>query len=199
MVPEDSSEEEVYLLESTRFIVALKSQQPWAMEQLFNTFEGPVYRFFFYSHGDSEQAQDDCANTFVTFMSAIQNFTGADASLAGFIFGIARNIRRHDRRPKPVFFEPGDNIDFIIDPAPSAFAQLSRQRDYQQAIQLMDQLNDPVREIMILRYVEELKISEISTALNMPENTVKSHLRRGCQKLKELMHDSPVNMGKETT
>lgn len=199
MVQADSSEEEVYLLESTRFIAALKSQQPWAMEQLFNSYEGSVYRFFFYSHGDSEQAQDDCANTFVTFMSAIQNFTGTDASLAGFIFGIARNIRRHDRRKKPVFFEPDDDIDSIIDPAPSAFARLSRQRDYRQAIQLMEQLNDPVREIMILRYVEELKISEISTALNMPENTVKSHLRRGCQKLQDLMHDRPLEMGKEPT
>lgn len=43
------------------------------------------------------------------------------------------------------------------------------------------------REIILLFYYEELSIQEISELINMNENTVKTRLNRGREKLKPLL------------
>ncbi|MGN0153452.1 MAG: sigma-70 family RNA polymerase sigma factor [Lachnospiraceae bacterium] len=51
--------------------------------------------------------------------------------------------------------------------------------------ELMDNLEEKYRLILILYYVEEFKISEISEMLDMKESTVKTRLRRGKNSLKK--------------
>jgi RNA polymerase sigma-70 factor (ECF subfamily) len=43
---------------------------------------------------------------------------------------------------------------------------------------LITELPDHARAVMVLRYQEDLDPSEIAAVLEMPLNTVKSHLRR---------------------
>jgi RNA polymerase sigma-70 factor (ECF subfamily) len=40
-------------------------------------------------------------------------------------------------------------------------------------------IDEPVRSILLAYYVGEVPVREIARDLGMPENTVKSHLRRG--------------------
>jgi RNA polymerase sigma-70 factor (ECF subfamily) len=47
------------------------------------------------------------------------------------------------------------------------------------------QLPPPARAVMVLRYQEDLDPQEIAGALDMPLNTVKSHLKRSLQTLRE--------------
>ena len=46
-------------------------------------------------------------------------------------------------------------------------------------------LPDKMRMVIILRFQEDLKLSEISETLDMPVNTVKTTLRRGLARLRE--------------
>lgn len=50
---------------------------------------------------------------------------------------------------------------------------------------LMNRIDEKYRVILVLYYVEELKIKEIANLLGMKENTVKTHLRRGKASLKK--------------
>jgi RNA polymerase sigma-70 factor (ECF subfamily) len=49
---------------------------------------------------------------------------------------------------------------------------------------LVAELPDNARMVMVLRFQEEMDPSEIADALNMPVNTVKSHLRRSLAALR---------------
>jgi RNA polymerase sigma-70 factor (ECF subfamily) len=59
---------------------------------------------------------------------------------------------------------------------------------------LLATLAGPARAVIVLRFQEDLDPTEIATALDMPLNTVKSHLRRSLESLKaaapELDHGS---------
>jgi len=48
----------------------------------------------------------------------------------------------------------------------------------------IDKLNDKFKSVIILKYLEDMTISQISEVLNMPEGTVKVYLRRALEVLK---------------
>jgi len=45
-----------------------------AYETLLDNYEAPVYRFFYYSQGNHQIAQDQCGETFARFVVSIKNF-----------------------------------------------------------------------------------------------------------------------------
>jgi RNA polymerase sigma-70 factor (ECF subfamily) len=50
---------------------------------------------------------------------------------------------------------------------------------------LLAELSPPARAVLLLRYQEDLDPPEIARALDMPINTVKSHLKRALETLRE--------------
>jgi RNA polymerase sigma-70 factor (ECF subfamily) len=50
---------------------------------------------------------------------------------------------------------------------------------------LLAELSPPARAVLLLRYQEELDPVEIARTLDMPLNTVKSHLKRSLQSMRE--------------
>lgn len=56
--------------------------------------------------------------------------------------------------------------------------------------QMLNRLDEKYRVVLVLFYVEELKISEIAGILGINENTVKTRLSRAKEKVKKLYLDS---------
>jgi len=52
-------------------------------------------------------------------------------------------------------------------------------------LKAISELDDPLPDVLMLRFIEELSLDEIATVLEMPVGTVKSHLHRGRLRLKE--------------
>jgi len=89
-------------------------------------------------------------------------------------------IRQRDRRPE-VVTDPGELPELAVDASPGD-PLLSRQ-----IRQLVASLPETPRAVIVLRYQEDLTPEEIAEALSMPVATVKSHLRRALQMLREKM------------
>ncbi len=53
--------------------------------------------------------------------------------------------------------------------------------------QAVDQLNEKYRQVIILKYFEDLKIKDIAQALNQPEGTVKTRLNKGLRLLRRAL------------
>lgn len=51
------------------------------------------------------------------------------------------------------------------------------------------QLDEPVREIITLKYFHDLTLKEVARALNRPEGTVKTWLYKGLQTMKEFFQE----------
>jgi RNA polymerase sigma-70 factor, ECF subfamily len=59
--------------------------------------------------------------------------------------------------------------------------------DRQELSDLLSHLSPEQREIILLKYLEGMKFKEISRALDIPENTVKTRLHRGMEKLRKII------------
>lgn len=55
-------------------------------------------------------------------------------------------------------------------------------------------LPEKARAVLLLRYQEDLELSEIATVLSMPLNTVKSHLQRSLAMLREKLERTKVQL-----
>ncbi len=89
-------------------------------------------------------------------------------------------IRQRERRPE-VVTDPGELPELAVDASPGD-PLLSRQ-----IRQLVASLPEMPRAVIVLRYQEDMMPDEIAAALSMPVATVKSHLRRALQLLREKM------------
>ncbi len=166
-------------------IASLKAGELGAFEELFRRFEGPLYRFFLFSHGNHHLAEDQCSDTFVALVSAIHRFRGDAEQLGGFVFGVARNVLRRSRRRnrfRPMRLEHA--LD-VADPRAGPFRNVAGEEALRQAIGLIEAFGEPVRSVLILRFVEGQALDQIARALSLPLNTVKSHVRRAGKRLRE--------------
>ncbi|WLR61806.1 RNA polymerase sigma factor [Guptibacillus hwajinpoensis] len=78
-------------------------------------------------------------------------------------------------------------LDFIPDQAdrePSVVELFERQESRVEFLKQLDTLSETQREIVYLRFYQELKYQEIAEALELPLGTVKSNLFHALKKLK---------------
>lgn len=85
------------------------------------------------------------------------------------------------RRPAHSAVEPLENHDVV---APDAGCDPLMTRAL---AGLLGGLSPPARAVMVLRYQEDLDVADIATALDMPVNTVKSHIKRSLTALRGRM------------
>lgn len=131
-----------------------------------------------------DDAEDVTQETFVAAYRAIGGYR-AEGSLRGWLLRIAtrRSFRRlSERRPVVDLEAAGEPAvaDSAADPARAVVSTETR-------LQLRDAiaaLPDPYREVVSLRFFGELSLIEIAEATGRPVNTIKTHLRRGLERLR---------------
>ena len=176
------------------FLNDLRAGSEQAFETLLDRHEAALYRFFYYSHKDRELAQDQCGETLEAFIRAIgHKQAGSINNVKCYLFGIARNVMRRHWRGKSLVRTDGVVIADMIDPGSSVIDELATQEEFRRAMDAIEQLSDPERQIILLRFVEMFKVEEIAGIMEMPVNTIKSHIHRGRKKLCSLLNHSPTN------
>lgn len=171
------------------FIHGLKCGQASAYEVLVRQFETPLYRFFLASHGDSQLAGEQSADCFGDLVEALPKMAGGPDQLRAFVFGVARNVlrrqwRRHADRIQTVADEHFDTK------CPSPDQILVAAEEQTQAIEAVRSLDAVTRDVFLLRYVEQMSISEIAEATGEPVGTVKSRLHRGRIRLHAILQSA---------
>lgn len=57
----------------------------------------------------------------------------------------------------------------------------------------IDELEDKYKDAVILRYIDDLKIEDISKILDCPVNTIKTHLRKALKDMKKMLKEGYFN------
>ena len=60
-------------------------------------------------------------------------------------------------------------------------------KDYEQAVKGLKELKDEYREVLVMRHINELSISEIAEALDKSKGNVRVIIYRATQALREVM------------
>ena len=153
-----------------------------AFDQLVRKYQSPVRRFFLNQTLGDEQLSDDLAQeTFIKAYLSITKFRGL-SSFSTWLMRIGYNVfYDHIRGEKKEV--RGERIDQQHNiPLTSHLSPLTStlKMDIYQALAL---LKDEERSCITLQLIDGYPIDQISRITGIGENTVKSHLRRGKEKM----------------
>jgi RNA polymerase sigma-70 factor (ECF subfamily) len=148
-----------------------------AFDQLVRKYQSPVRRFFLNQTLGDEQLSDDLAQeTFIKAYTSITKFRGM-SSFSTWLMRIAYNVFYDDVRSRK---QTSDIDTPVVAHLASSGAEAGLKQDIHQA---MATLKDEERTCITLQLIDGYPIDQISKITGIPENTVKSHLRRGKEKL----------------
>lgn len=174
------------MLPDESFLNQLKAGEPAAYAMLVERFEGPLYRFFLCDHRDHHTAQEQTAETFAQLVRSLSAMRGGCEQLRAYVFATARHIQQRrwrGRKKEPSSLAEAINV---CDPGPSPATVASDREQLERVLDAISRLEDPLRNVLLLRFVEGCSIDEVAEALGMPIGTVKSHIHRSRARLRQI-------------
>ena len=148
-----------------------------AFDQLVRKYQSPVRRFFLnQTLGDAQLSDDLAQETFIKAYLNITKFRGL-SSFSTWLMRIAYNVFYDDVRSRKQT-EDIDSLCVLRQFASSGDSNLKM--DIYAALAL---LKPDERTCITLQLIDGYPIEQISKITGIPDNTVKSHLRRGKEKM----------------
>lgn len=161
-----------------------------AFRQLVEAYQAPVYRLALrMCCGDTALAEDAAQEAFVAAWRGLPRFRG-DSRFSTWLYRLSTNaaidcLRREKRHRDTDDLEDVDLPDGGDGPQETA-ERAETQNAVRRALAL---LSDEHRQVLLLRYMQELDYGEIAAALQVSEGTVKSRINRAKARLKALLSE----------
>jgi RNA polymerase sigma-70 factor (ECF subfamily) len=149
-----------------------------AFRVLFETHKDRVYSIALRYAGDSAAAMDIAQDTFLKLLSNIGQFRG-DASFESWLYRLVVNscldYHRRRRRFLPLLDQA---LDLFRSPREGALQGMLREEQQERVQQVVAQLPEEQRIVVVLRYTEGLSYEDIADLLGCRRGTVASRLNR---------------------
>jgi RNA polymerase sigma-70 factor (ECF subfamily) len=165
-----------------------------AARELVRRYERPVFNLIVRMVRDHAVAEDLAQDTFVKVFSRLSGYD-PQYKFASWIFRIAHNATiDYLRQPRPAMASLDDDEEkatrSLDSRTPSPFAAAERRELAAVLDAAVDRLRPEYRQVVVLRYQEELGYEEIADVLNLPLGTVKSYLHRARTELAQRMTEA---------
>lgn len=154
-----------------------------ALEALMQRYQGPLYGFLARRVGS--HADDVFQETWIRVVRARESFD-TERRFAAWVYQIANNLCRDRYRRNDSMRRAIDSFqieDETLRETPDALALPEPDRMRERVLALPDRL----REVLVLRYYEDLGEEEMSRVLGIPRGTIKSRLHAAVKALREGM------------
>lgn len=158
--------------------------------EAFRAHSDALFRYCFFKIGDREKALDLTQDAFMKTWNYLSE--GNDIqNMRAFLYRTASNLVIDEyRRRKPQFSLETLQEETGFEPSSGGVESIVNSLDGAQAIELMKFLPEPYGEVLLMRFVDELSLTEISVITGQSENTIAVQVHRGIAKLKKLFnHD----------
>lgn len=180
-------------LESLAVAEGLKRRKAGLLDELIVRYQHRLLRYLLFLTGNREMAEDLFQEVWMRVLVRGSQFNGK-ARFDTWLFAIARNLVIDQRRKRTLtsldqLFEGKSEEDRpmsfeIADDEPSPFDRCANIEDRERIGAALMKLDTLYREVLVLRFHEELSLDEIAKVTRAPLSTVKSRLYRGLASLK---------------
>lgn len=157
-----------------------------AVEAMVYRYHAPIYAYLYRMTNSKHQAEDLTQECFLRAIEAIDKKRVPD-SLRPWLYRIAANLCK-DHWRKSSFRK--EKLWGTVPEKPSGesvFSIFEKQADRERVIDAIQELDIEKRNVIILRYYQELKLEEIAGILGIPLSTVKSRLYHTVGELSRLL------------
>jgi len=182
-------------LQNEKELIELAKQSPEAFGKIYDHNYSIILNYVLRRTGNSEIARDITGETFVKAFENIKNFKWQGVSFTAWLYRIAGNEIVNYFRKKTYTavsleflqetqgFETESKTDLESELI-EAEQELKRHEEFLFYRQKISELPIKYQEAIALKYFEGKNNKQISEILGKPENTIKSLLHRGLEKLR---------------
>ncbi len=175
----------------------LRRHDPDLIEQLIELYQHRLFRYLLFLTGSRDLSQDLFQETWLRVLERGSQYSGR-ARFDTWMFAVARNLMLDQTRKRPMV-----SLDEVMDPesaggkypgnarpleiagdTPSPFDHFHSQEQAARIGHALLGLHPLYREVLVLRFHEEMSLEEIAQVSSAPLSTVKSRLYRGMAALK---------------
>jgi RNA polymerase sigma-70 factor (ECF subfamily) len=180
-------------LKETILYSRLKSKDREAFIEMYDLYADKIYRFIFFKIGNEEEAKDLTSSVFLKAWNYINiNRLKDYDSLKSLVYKIARNAVIDYYRAASVQNNlplddelarriPSESEESALESRAEIFS------DFELVRKKMAELKDEYREIIILRFIEDLSIGEIAKVVDKSKGNVRVLTYRALKALKDLI------------
>jgi len=184
----------------------LKRQDPELLDQLIETYQHRLMRYLMFLTSKREVAEDLFQEVWIRVLRRGSQYNGK-ARFDTWIFTIARNLvidlsRKRTMASLDEMREGAEESDMrpfeIVQEGPSPLEQFQYRENASEVAAVLLTLDPAYREVLTLRFHEEMSLEEIATVTRAPLSTVKSRLYRGLAALKPELLKLRAGAGRES-
>jgi RNA polymerase sigma-70 factor, ECF subfamily len=168
----------------------LRHRDPELLDQLIEQYQFRLFRYLLHLTANRERAEDFFQETWLRVLERGHQYNGK-WKFEAWLFAIARNlVLDWHRRKKPQSIDslggPQDDATFDVQDEHSAspLQQVLQAEQKSTVQQSLEKVPAIYREVLALRFQEEMQLEEIAVLTGAPISTVKSRLYRGLDALK---------------
>lgn len=175
------------------FLKLRTTRDPEVFGKLYDIYVDQIYRFIYFKVGRKEEAEDLTGDVFLKTWQYI-NEMGSEVidNLRAFLYQTARNAvidfyRSRDQREFVALPEEDDEKPTmeIVDEKQDLVEKIELASDLEEVKKALQKIREEYREIIILRFVEEMSVKETAEILGKSEGAVRVLLHRAVAALKE--------------
>lgn len=163
-----------------------QDQDQSAFADIFRHFAPRVKAFLIKSGADPSLAEDCMQDVMATLWRKAHMYDPARASVATWIFTIARNrkidLLRRYARPEP------EELSWGPEQAPDQADVIALQQEERKLAEALENLPEKQRELVKHAYFGDLSHSEIAIETGLPLGTIKSRIRLALDRLRHSMN-----------
>ena len=163
------------------------------IDHLVRTYRARLLRFVVASAGEQDLAESVVQDCFLKAYNARESFRG-ECSVQTWLTGIALNLLRDRQRTKRFQFwrrsektaiDVAEMASVLPDPQSSPETRMIARERATEIAEFLETLSFNQRTVFVMRFQEEMDLTEIAESMGMALATVKTHLHRAVKAVRE--------------
>lgn len=151
----------------------------------YEAYSDAIYRHCYFRIGQKAEAYDLMQETFTRAWDYLAAGKSID-NLRAFLYRVATNLiidrsRKHHEQSLEQLMDEG------FQPSSSLHLKLPSTLDAKAALAVIDQMEESQRQVIIWRYVEDMRPKDIARLTGESENVISVRLHRAMKQLKQLL------------
>lgn len=175
-------------VEDDQLIIECQNGESEAFGELYQRYLPPVYRFISARLNDRQDAEDLAEEVFIRVWRSIASYEDQGVPFISYLFRVARNaIIDHYRSTGRKGYQESIEGQVLHDPHadPSDIAMTNLEN--QEIRQILDQLRDDYRMVLVLRFLSELSPEEVAQVMGRSTGAVRVLQHRALISLRDLL------------
>jgi RNA polymerase sigma-70 factor, ECF subfamily len=171
----------------------LRRRDPRVIDRLVEQYQYRLFRYLVYLTASRERAEDFFQGTWIRVLERGYQYDG-QSRFETWLFSIARYLvidwqRRNKAQSLDSLLEPeiGAPVELVDGATPSPLSIVLTREEASVVQTSLERVPAIHREVLLLRFQEDMPLADIAHVLGVPLATVKSRLYRGLENLRSLL------------